>query len=84
MSNMLNGILADAREVLLGAIIVMAIAFVIMTWVRTRSLVPTLGSLLLGAVVIAGVNNYGALKDVAEEDITNYTNGNNGPVTADD
>jgi hypothetical protein len=84
MSNLLNGVMADAKEVLLGAIIIMAIAFVIMTWIRTRSLVPTLGSLLLGAVVIAGVNNYGDLKDVAEKDITNYTTGNNGPVTVDD
>lgn len=84
MSNLLNGIMADAKEVLLGAIIIMAIAFVIMTWIRTRSLVPTLGSLLLGAVVIAGVNQYGDLKKVAEQDIQDYTDGNNRPVTLDD
>lgn len=84
MSNLLNGIMADAKEVLLGAIIIMAIAFVIMTWIRTRSLVPTLGSLLLGAVVIAGVNQYGDLKKVAEQDIEDYTDGNNRPVTLDD
>jgi hypothetical protein len=73
MSDLLQGIMTDARAVLLSAIALMAIAFVIMTWVRTRSLVPTLGSLLLGAVVIAGVNRYSDLKDVAEDDIERYT-----------
>lgn len=77
MSNLLHGAMNDARTVLVSAIILMAIAFVIMTWVRTRSLVPTLGSLLLGAIVIAGVNRYSDIKDVAEDDIERYTSDDN-------
>lgn len=84
MADLINGIMHDAKEVLLGAIIIMAIAFVLMTWVRTKSLVPTLGAILLGAVVIAGVNNYGDLEKVAEDDINDYSNDNRGAVTADD
>ena len=84
MADLINGIMHDAKEVLLGAIIIMAIAFVLMTWVRTKSLVPTLGAILLGAVVIAGVNNYGDLQDVAEDDINDYSTDNRGAVTADD
>lgn len=84
MADLINGIMHDAREVLLGAIIIMAIAFVLMTWVRTRSLVPTLGAILLGAVVIAGVNNYGDLEQIAEDDIEDYSDDTRGAVTADD
>jgi hypothetical protein len=73
MSDLLQGFMSDARVLLLTAIGLMAIAFVIMTWVRTRSLVPTLGALLLGAVVIAGVNRYSSLQKLAEEDIDRYT-----------
>jgi len=73
MKDLLDGIITDATAVLLSAIALMAIAFVIMTWIRTRSLVPTLGSLLLGAVVLAGVSRYATLKNVAEEDIDRYT-----------
>jgi hypothetical protein len=73
MSDLLQGFMSDARVLLLTAVGLMAIAFVIMTWVRTRSLVPTLGALLLGAVVIAGVNRYSSLQKLAEEDIDRYT-----------
>jgi hypothetical protein len=73
MSDLLLGFMTDARLVLLMAIGVMAIAFVFMTWFRTRSLMPTLGALLLGAVVIAGVNRMSTLQTLAEKDIDRYT-----------
>jgi hypothetical protein len=81
MSDLLHGIMNDAKVLLVSAIILMAIAFVIMTWVRTRSLVPTLGSLLLGAIVIAGVNRYSTLQDEAEKDITRYTQSDSTPLS---
>ena len=46
----------------------MAILFVVMTWVNTKSLVPVLGAVLLGAVVIYGVQNYDFLQTQVEED----------------
>jgi hypothetical protein len=80
MPNLLNGMMADAKSLILGAIVLMAMAFVIMTWARTRSLVPTLGSLLLGAVVIAGVARYSTIKDQVDKDITRYTNTTTPPL----
>lgn len=73
MSDLLNGVMADARQLLMAAIGIMAIAFVIMTWARTRSLVPTLGAVLLGAIVLAGVAQLETIQGEAEQDITRYT-----------
>lgn len=80
MTNLINGIMQDARSVILGAIILFAMAFVIMTWSRTRSLVPTLGAALMGAVVIASVASYTVLRTEVEEDITRYTGTTNPPL----
>ena len=81
MPNLLNGMMQDAKGLLLGAIVLMAMAFVIMTWARTRSLVPTLGSLLLGAIVIAGVAKYATIRTEVEGDIDRYTTTKNDPLT---
>jgi hypothetical protein len=83
MPNLLNGMMQDARSLILGAIILMAMAFVMMTWARTRSLVPTLGALLLGVVVIAGVASYKTMRTEVEEDITRYTGSTNPPLAGD-
>ena len=80
MPNMLNGMMQDAKGLILGAIVLMAMVFVIMTWARTRSLVPTLGSLLLGAVVIGGVAKYTTLRNEVEDDIGRYTTTDNAPL----
>lgn len=80
MKNLLDGAMADAKSLLLGGLIIMAIAFVIMTWARTRSLVPTVGAVLLGVVIIAGVNSYTTIQREVEEDITRYTETDNSPV----
>ena len=77
---MLNGMMQDAKGLILGAIVLMAMVFVIMTWARTRSLVPTLGSLLLGAVVIGGVAKYATLRTEVEDDIGRYTTTDNAPL----
>ena len=80
MVNLLNGIMQDVRTLVLGAIILMAMVFVIMTWARTRSLVPTLGAVILGAVVIAGVASYTTFKAGVQKDITRYTNETTPPL----
>lgn len=80
MENLLNGAMNDARNVLLGAIIVTAIAMVLITWTRTRSAVPTLGAFLLGVLVIAGVASYTTIRGVAEDDIDRWTGTTNPPI----
>jgi hypothetical protein len=77
---MLNGMMQDARSLIIGAIILMAMAFVVMTWSRTKALVPTLGALLLGAIVVAGVSSYGTLRSEVNDDITSYTKTQNKPL----
>jgi hypothetical protein len=51
-----------------------------MTWTRTKSLVPTIGAALMGAVVIASVASYTILRKEVEEDITRYTGTTNPPL----
>jgi hypothetical protein len=83
LTNLLNGLMQDARTLILGAIILMAMTFVIMTWARTRSLVPTLGAVLLGVVVIAGVASYGTIQESVEDEIEGYTSTTNPPLATD-
>lgn len=73
MVDILNGFLSDALALVKLGMALMAIVFVLMTWVRTRSLVPTLGALLLGAVVIYGVNNYDFLSQQVKEDVEEHS-----------
>jgi len=80
MTDLLQGFMNDARVLLIGAVIIMATAFVIMTWARTRSLVPTLGAVLLGIIVIAGVTSYSTIQEAVEDDIERHSE-NETPVT---
>jgi O-antigen ligase len=68
--DILNSFIADARVLVLGVIGVLAIVFVGMTWMRTRSLAPTLAAVLLGAVVVYAVNNFDDLSDDIEQDVS--------------
>jgi hypothetical protein len=69
MFDILDGFVDSAENTIQGAMVVVAIAFVAMTWMRTKSLMPTLGALLLGAVVLYGVNNFRELSERVEEDV---------------
>jgi hypothetical protein len=69
MFEILDGFVRSARSTLLGGMGVVAIAFVAMTWMRTRALAATLGALLLGAVVIYGVSNFDALSNDIKQDV---------------
>jgi protein-S-isoprenylcysteine O-methyltransferase Ste14 len=80
MTNLLNGIMNDAYTLLIGALILMAIVFVIMTWSRTRSFVPTLGAVVFGVVIIAGVTQYRNLRAETEDDINEYITTDNTPL----
>ena len=80
MTNLLNGIMGDVRTLLIGGLILMAIAFVIMTWARTRSLVPTLGAVIFGVIVIAGVTQYTDLQGETEDEIDGWITTENSPI----
>jgi hypothetical protein len=72
MIDVLDGVIGDAKRLLTAAITVVAIWFVVMTWIRTRSLAPTIGAVLLGAVVIFGVQQFDFLRDQVDEDVRDY------------
>jgi hypothetical protein len=78
IKGLLNGLLGDARQILVTVTGVMAVWFVIWSWIRTRSIVPTLGALLLGAAVLWGVTNVGTLKNKVNEDISRNEGGTAG------
>lgn len=78
MFDIFDGVIADAKQLLTAAVAVMAIWFVIWTWVRTRSVVPVVGAVLLGAVVSFGVAKMSDLQDAVNEDVTEYREGGRG------
>lgn len=77
MVEVLNGAIGAGEVLLRAAVGVMAIWFVIWTWVRTRSLVPVLGAVVLGAVVVWGVSASGLrfLERNVQEDVNDFQDG---------
>jgi hypothetical protein len=69
MKDMIAGLTEDAEGLLIGAMVVLAVWFIIWTWVTTKSLAPTIGALLVGALVVWGVSNIRFLADKVDEDI---------------
>lgn len=71
MLDIINNFIDSFRTIAEAAIVLLAIVFVGMTWVRTRSLAPTLGAVLVGAVVAYGVINIDDLSGKVKEDVDN-------------
>jgi hypothetical protein len=65
----INNFIESFQVLVAAGILLLAIVFVGMTWIRTRSLAPTLGAVLLGAVVVWGVNNIDVLENKVNEDV---------------
>jgi hypothetical protein len=72
MRELLNGLIGDASFLLRGLVGVLAIWFVVWSWVRTRSIVPTVGAVLLGGIVMWGVANLNTVRDEVGEDLENH------------
>jgi hypothetical protein len=70
MVQIIENFLGDFTALVKLGIALLALVFVATTWVRTKSLAPTLGALVLGAVVIWGVNSMDVLQRNINEDIT--------------
>lgn len=75
MVDIIDGLMGDAMFLLESAIVLMAIIFVISTWSRTRSMMPTIGALVFGVFVIWGVWNIDILQQEVEEDIERHRDG---------
>ncbi|MFS8483423.1 MAG: hypothetical protein FWJ94_16110 [Acidimicrobiia bacterium] len=69
MIDIVDNLIGEAENLLIGAVAVMAIWFVVWTWVRTRSLVPVISALLVGALITWGVSNYADLEGYVEDDV---------------
>jgi hypothetical protein len=65
----INNFIESFQVLVAAGILLLAIVFVGMTWIRTRSVAPTLGAVLLGAVVVWGVNNIDVLENKVNEDV---------------
>jgi hypothetical protein len=65
----LNNLIAQAEVLVVAAIGLMAIAFVGVVWARTKSAVPTVGAVVLGAVVVWGVSNIDFVQQKVDQDI---------------
>lgn len=73
MFDVFDNALKESKELLQASVGVIAIWFVVWTWVRTRSVVPVVGAVLLGAVVLFGVSQMdGKLKEEVNEDVTEF------------
>lgn len=82
--DMLEGMFNDAQWLILLGVILVGMAFVIMTWMRTRSLVPTLGALLLGALVAYGVSSFDWFAERIGDDVERYDTEDNNADTSFD
>lgn len=69
MLEILNNLVGRVQDLLVGAVVIMAIWFVAWTWVRTRSLVPVISALLVGALIVWGVNSYADLERYVRSDV---------------
>lgn len=70
--DILQNMFDTAKGLVILAVIVIGMVFVIMTWMRTRSLVPTLGALLLGAMVVWGVSAFDWFANRVGTDINEF------------
>jgi len=73
MVEILDNMMKDAERLLVAVVAVMAVWFVVWTWIRTRSIVPVLGSLVVSAIVLWGVYNMSDLRGYVEDDVNDYS-----------
>lgn len=57
MKNVIDGLYDQAEAILIATVFILVIFSVIQTFIKTRSWVPTIGVLLVGAVALWGVNS---------------------------
>jgi hypothetical protein len=77
---LLSDKIADVEMLVRAGITLMALIMVGLVWAKTKSFVPVVGALLLGALVIWGVNNVHFLEQKVDEE---FRDGSLHPLTPD-
>ena len=72
MFELANGVLADARMLVIAALVVMGLGMTAMVWAVKRSAVAVIGTLLLTAVVGWGASNADFLQQRVDQDMQQY------------
>jgi hypothetical protein len=69
ISDTVLGLLAQGRVILIAGIIVLVVASVAQTYLRTRSWVPAIGVALVGAGALWLASNIGDVRDTVESEV---------------
>jgi hypothetical protein len=81
ISDTAEGLIERWRVLLLAVVGLLVVVSVIQTYIRTRSWVPTIGVILVGATALWGVSRVDQIQSKVETEIndaTNYREGNGG------
>jgi hypothetical protein len=68
LQNMFN----EVRGLIILAVVLIGMVFVITTWMRTRSLAPTIGALVVGALIVWGVSAFDWFANRIGEDVERF------------
>lgn len=74
ISDLVGGLAERWAEVLLVVVALLVIVSVIQTYIRTRSWVPTIGVILIGAVALWGVSNVDSIQSSVEREVQEAPN----------
>jgi hypothetical protein len=74
ISDLVGGLAERWGEVLLVVVALLVVVSVIQTYIRTRSWVPTIGVILIGAVALWGVNNINTIQTSVDREIQQAPN----------
>lgn len=74
ISETVEGLANRWKDVLLAVIALLVVVSVIQTYIRTRSWVPTIGVILIGAVALWGVTNVNEVEGKVSEEIRQAPN----------
>lgn len=69
MIDLFNNLIAEAQDLVTAAVVLVSIGVIVATWARTRAFVPTIGAIIMGALVVWAVFNIDFLQDQIGEDI---------------
>ena len=69
MIDLVTNLINRAETVVVAFVALMAIAMVVVTWVRSRAFVPTLGAVLFGMFVTWAVRNVDFVEQQIGEDM---------------
>lgn len=78
MKDVIDGLYDQAEAVLIATVFILVLVSVIQTFVRSRSWIPTIGVLLVGALALWGVNNVEWFGDRVNDTVSESREGGDG------